>query len=250
MSQDNNQLSCPLLAQGIYKALPIIFVDISIILTYVLTAQLYPRNIIGKKEKLFTMSQGTKSKDTNSATINNSTSQDEDARNTSQSSASGTTGPGSFQIVSNGDKDFEMEDSRDENKSGSCVDQGADNSEAPRALYTTGEGLPRTGYEPKPLSTKVVDGALDEKGHNTKSTTTVHGAGGKMEMVTRKEKKYGMSVKSHFAIRLEGRSTRTSVQTRYRMVTGISGLKYQNWRRSSRNRSSKNKSVSAQYKKS
>ena len=53
------------------------------------------------------------------------TSREENAQNTSQSSDSGTTGPGSF-LITNGYKDFEMEDSRDEPKSGSCVDQGED----------------------------------------------------------------------------------------------------------------------------
>ena len=100
------------------------------------------------------------SKDTNSAIIN-TTSQEEDARNSSQSSASGTTGPGSFQVVSNGEREFEMEDSRDE-KTGMRVDQGVDILETPRALYTTGEGVPRTGYEPKPSSTKVVGGVLKQ----------------------------------------------------------------------------------------
>ena len=122
------------------------------------------------------------SNDINSATIN-TTSQEEDARNTSQSSASGTTGPGSFQVVSNGERDFEMEDSRDE-KTGRRVDQGVDILEAPHALYTTGEGVPRTGYEPKPSSTKVVGGAskqTEDKTNpftSTASTTPVHCAGG------------------------------------------------------------------------
>ena len=71
------------------------------------------------------------------------TSREENLQNTSQSSDSGTTGPGSF-LITNGYKDFEMEDSRDEPKSGSCVDQGADNLEPPRALYTAGDELPRT----------------------------------------------------------------------------------------------------------
>ena len=91
------------------------------------------------------------------------TSREENAQNTSHSSDSGTTGPGSF-IVTNGYKDFEMEDSRDESKSGSCVDQGADNLEPPRALYTTGDELPRsTGYEPKSSSTRVVGDTFNQK---------------------------------------------------------------------------------------
>ena len=53
-----------------------------------------------------------------------------------------------------------MEDSRDESKSGSGVDQGADILEPPHALYTPGDELPReTGYEPKLPSTGVVGSA-------------------------------------------------------------------------------------------
>ena len=77
------------------------------------------------------------------------TSHEENTQNTSHSSDSGTTGPGSF-LISNGHKEFEMEDIRDELKSGSCVDQGADNLEPPRALYTSGDELPRTFPGPKP----------------------------------------------------------------------------------------------------
>ena len=76
-----------------------------------------------------------------------------------------------------------MEDSRDEPKTESCVDQGADNLEPPRALHTSGEDFSRTGYEPKPSSTRVVGGALDQKGakeksvRRTTSTASVHCAG-------------------------------------------------------------------------
>ena len=76
-----------------------------------------------------------------------------------------------------------MEDSRDQSKTGSCVDQGADNLEPPRALYTTGEDLPLTGYEPKPAITWVVGGALDQYGaqenpiQTTMSTASVQCVG-------------------------------------------------------------------------
>ena len=120
------------------------------------------------------------------------TSREENLQNTSQSSDSGTTGPGSF-LITNGYKDFEMEDSRDESKSGSCVDQGADNLEPPRALYTAGDELPRTGYEPKLPSTGVVDsaqgarfeyeptGAQDNTAQGITSTAVVHCAGWESE---------------------------------------------------------------------
>ena len=81
--------------------------------------------------------------------------------NTSQSSSSGTTGLSSYNIT-NGYNDLGMEESRGETKTGSGVDQGADNLETPRALYTAGGDLPRTGYEPKPSSTKVVGGAFKQ----------------------------------------------------------------------------------------
>ena len=109
------------------------------------------------------------------------TSHEENTQSTSQSSDSVTTGPGSF-FITNGYKEFEMNDSRDESKTGSCVDQGADNLEPPRALYTTGEDLPRTGYEPKSSSTRVVGGAQNYGGENpvqhTTSTASVPCAGG------------------------------------------------------------------------
>ena len=68
-----------------------------------------------------------------------------------------------------------MEDSRDESKTGSGVDQGADNLEPPRAIYTSGGDLPRTGYEPKPSSTRVVGGVpkqTEDKKNPIPSTTS------------------------------------------------------------------------------
>ena len=103
---------------------------------------------------------------------------EESIQNTSQSSSSGTTGPGSFQILNL--REDEMNGSGHYTKTGSSVDQGADNLEPPQALYTTGGVLPRRGYEPKPSSTWVVDGALEQKGAymilvpNTTSTGLVH----------------------------------------------------------------------------
>ena len=87
------------------------------------------------------------------------TSREENIQNTSQSSGSGTTGPGSF-IVTEEFQDHEMDRLRDEIKADDCVDQGTSLFEAPRALYTSGEESPRTGYEPKPSSIKeeMVDG--------------------------------------------------------------------------------------------
>ena len=107
------------------------------------------------------------------------TSHEENTQNTSQSSDSGTTGPGSF-LMANGYKETEMDDSRDESKTGSCVDQGADILKPPQALYTTGEDLPRTGYEPKSSSTWVVGDALNQNvdqehpGQAPTSTDPVH----------------------------------------------------------------------------
>ena len=52
-----------------------------------------------------------------------------------------------------------MDDRNDETKTGYIsVDQGADNLETPRALYTPCGDLPWTCYEPKPSSTWVVGG--------------------------------------------------------------------------------------------
>ena len=102
---------------------------------------------------------------------------------TSQSSSSGTTGLSSYNIT-NGYNDLDMEDGRDETRPGSGVDQGVDLMDTPRALHTVGGGLPRTGYEPKPSSTKVVDGEQKPNEDqeytftNTASTTPVHCAGG------------------------------------------------------------------------
>ena len=87
------------------------------------------------------------------------TSHEESLNHTAQSASSGTTGLSSYNIT-NGYIDLDLEERRDENeKPGSGVDQGADNLEPPRALYTVGGDLPHTGYEPKPSSTRVVDGA-------------------------------------------------------------------------------------------
>ena len=87
------------------------------------------------------------------------TSHEDNIQNTSQSSGSGTTGPGSF-IVTEEFQDHEMDSLRDETKADDCVDQGTSLFEAPRALYTSGEESPQTGYEPKPSSIKeeMVDG--------------------------------------------------------------------------------------------
>ena len=95
-----------------------------------------------------------------------------------------TTGLSSFNIT-NGYNDLDMEDSRDETRPGSWVDQGVDLTTTPQALHPVGGGLPRTGYEPKPSSTKVVDGELISNEDqeftftNAASTTPVHCAGGK-----------------------------------------------------------------------
>ena len=79
------------------------------------------------------------------------TSHEGNVQNTSQSSGSGTTGPGSF-LLTEEYRDNEMDDLRDESKSEGCVDQGAYVYEVPRTLYTSGDEPPRTGYEPKPSS--------------------------------------------------------------------------------------------------
>ena len=55
-----------------------------------------------------------------------------------------------------GFQDVEMDDNPNTGLAG--VDQGADCLDAPHALCTSGGGLPRTGYEPKSLSAKVVSG--------------------------------------------------------------------------------------------
>ena len=69
---------------------------------------------------------------------------DEILNSTSQSSSSGTTGLSSFNIT-NGYNDLDMEDSRDETRPGSWVDQGVDLTTTPQALHPAGGGLPRTG---------------------------------------------------------------------------------------------------------
>ena len=76
------------------------------------------------------------------------TSHEGNVQNTSQSSGSGTTGPGSF-LLTEEYRDNEMDDIRDEPKSEGCVDQGAYVYEVPRALYTSGEEPPadRTTWE-------------------------------------------------------------------------------------------------------
>ena len=56
----------------------------------------------------------------------------------------------------NGFQDVEMDDNSNTGLAG--VDQGADCLDAPHALCTSGGGLPRTGYEPNPLSANVVSG--------------------------------------------------------------------------------------------
>ena len=77
---------------------------------------------------------------------------DDHILNTSHSSSTGTTGLGSYYLIQNEDegKEGEMEEGKDELKSESCVDQGVDNSEAPRALYTSGSGIPPTYHTSLP----------------------------------------------------------------------------------------------------
>ena len=91
-------------------------------------------------------------------------SPDDNVHNTSLSSSSVTTGLSGYQWVRSENED-EMKSNGDR-KTGGCVDQGVDKTGAPspRALYTTGEDLSRTGYEPKSSSTRVVDGALNQGG--------------------------------------------------------------------------------------
>ena len=108
------------------------------------------------------------------------TSLEENTQDTSQS-ASSITGLSSYTIT-NGYHDLDLEESRDEIKSGIGVDQGVASSETPHALYTTDDDTPRTGYEPKPSSTRVVGGALNQHGRTDStekkltSTTSVHRA--------------------------------------------------------------------------
>ena len=93
---------------------------------------------------------------------------EETSQNTSQTSTSGTTGPSSFHMA-NAERVIEMEDGRDDIKTGSCVDQGADNLEPPQALYTAGESIPRTG-EPLHHTTwpnRQVLGGRGKKGSHT-----------------------------------------------------------------------------------
>ena len=53
--------------------------------------------------------------------------------------------------------ELDREEGRDDEKPEGGVDQG---DLSPRALHASGGNSPRTGYEPKPLSTKVVDGTF------------------------------------------------------------------------------------------
>ena len=105
---------------------------------------------------------------------------DETFQNTSHTSGSGTTGRSWVSIHG----EDETEGMRDR-QSGGCVDQGGDDfdddASTPHALYTPGESLPRTGYEPKPsnsLDPRGVDGSRMRRSEHTASTISVQCADG------------------------------------------------------------------------
>ena len=120
-----------------------------------------------------------------------------------------------------------------------------------RALYTTGEDIPRTGYEPKPSSTWVVGGVLGQDGakenpvQTTTSTASVHCAGwegGKFEK-KRNTEQGGMVTERSFATRLKSCLRSTSVRTPREARTGTLGPKSPNWKNKSRTSPSRSKRV-------